>query len=130
MNASMNAFPVLLLLSLWFGAAGASAQTTEILAGPYLQDPTASSIWVCWETQDVSDPTASTVFYGETTALGQSAQGQANLSTAGGIIHKVHLTGLSHTSDYFYQIQTGDYTSRSTVSGRKTNPIRKRHGAS
>jgi len=67
-----------------------------ILRGPYLQDVTPGSIWVVWDTAQLS---TGWVAYGPTTDL---TEGVA-LETQPGLHHAVQLTGLQNYTPYFYR---------------------------
>ena len=89
---------------------------------PYLQTPTSSSIWVTWLS---NSGTESTVEYGtsqnnlDKTISGTSihmANDEDNFNW-----HKVHLTGLSANTPYYYKIKTGNKVSE--IKRFKTQPI-------
>lgn len=75
---------------------------------PYLQSPTANSIYICWQT---TADTTSSVFYGATSALGSRQQGQWQKLGENIIWHAVKLQELHPNSPYFYQIKTSDVES-------------------
>lgn len=93
----------------------------EPVAGPYLQTPTSTSIWVTWQTDS---GTESKVEYGTTNALGTTVNGtNDDLSNGGGTWnwHKVQLTGLTPNTVYYYKVTTGDQTSE--IKRFKTQPV-------
>lgn len=78
---------------------------TELLAGPWLQQPTPTSVIVVWETDDGS---TAEVAFGPSEALGHSASGSVQASSAGTVIHSVELRDLPVSSEVFYQVQLQD----------------------
>lgn len=93
---------------LFLSLAGACAATvlcaqTQVVRGPYLQNPTGSSIKIMWRT-DV--PTTSAVRVG--TSPGGLTQnfGDSTLTTE----HTVHVTGLAANSTYFYSVNAPGLT--------------------
>ena len=74
----------------------------EIVAGPYLQNPTNTSMTVMWIT---SDNSTAAVEYGTDSALGKKAvsvkDGQIDANTT---VHRVTITGLSPDTEYSYRI--------------------------
>lgn len=95
----------------------AHAQT--LVVQPYVQDVTQTSAWILWET---SDGDASTVTFGPTAALGQSAVGAAVPSAGAARLHEVPLVGLLPATRYFYRAETG--TLLSAVQHFTTPPLR------
>jgi len=81
---------------------------SSILAGPYLQDATSTSIWICWETASGNE---SRVDYGSSISLGQTTSGLAFSSSAGTVMHQVQLTGLTPDTTYLYEATTGSSSS-------------------
>lgn len=76
---------------------------------PYLQTPTANSIWVSWKTADTGD---SIVEYGSDPAnLVSQAIGSSQQLANNYFFHGVQLTGLSPDSYYYYRIKTGNKVS-------------------
>jgi len=91
---------------------------------PYLQTPTAHSIWVNWRT---SAGTESIVSFGENQAsLDQTASGSAELFKGvkdgyyGYVYHSVKLEGLQANTTYYYQVKSG--TAESAIYSFKTQP--------
>ncbi len=83
-----------------------------IQAGPYLQDATPGSLWVCWETAaNGANPTESRVDYGTSPLLGQTVHGTYLNSSAGTVIHQTLVSGLSPDTIYYYQVITGSWAS-------------------
>jgi predicted MPP superfamily phosphohydrolase len=76
----------------------ADAQT--LLRGPYLQNPTQSSIIVRWRT---SDPAPSRVEYGTSVSNLNMVASDTTLRTN----HAVKITGLQALSTYFYKVGDG-----------------------
>ena len=68
----LNYFKKYIFLLLLFVAPPIWAQ--QVLVEPYLQNPTPSSIWICWETRLGDD---GRVEWGLTEELGQVTEGQA-----------------------------------------------------
>jgi hypothetical protein len=106
-----------LLIGLLVIASAAHFRGGGIIAGPYLQDPSPSSMWVCWET---SSNTESIVEYGTSPLLGSSAAGTNLTSSASTIIHQVLVTGLQPSTTYWYRARTGSWFS--AVSHFQTPP--------
>ena len=91
-------------------------------AGPYLQDATPTSVWVCWETDgNGSNPTESRVDYGTDFTLSNSANGNSFWSSAGTVMHQTQLTGLAADTTYFFEVASGAY--HSIVSTLHTQPL-------
>ncbi|HHE65475.1 MAG TPA: metallophosphoesterase family protein [Bacteroidetes bacterium] len=67
-----------------------------LVAGPYLQHFTQTSITIMWET---NLPSSSIVEFGESTPLSQRVE-LNDMAT----IHEVHLTGLKPQHNYFYRV--------------------------
>ena len=106
-----------LLAGLLLLASAAHFRGSGIEAGPYLQDPSPTSMWVCWET---SGNTESVVEYGTTPLLGSSISGSYVNSSAGTIIHQVLVTGLQPDTTHWYRVKTGAWYSE--VNHFKTPP--------
>lgn len=99
---------------------------SQVVRGPYLQSPTQTSMKIKWRT-DV--PTPSVVNVGTT-------QGNLNLVFADSTLktdHTIHVTGLSHSTTYFYSVNTpdtvlsgADYTFKTFIptSETSTTPFR------
>ena len=99
---------LILLIGLLLLASAAHFRGGGIEAGPYLQDPSPTSMWVCWET---SGNTESVVEYGTTPLILNSASGSYLNSSGGTIIHQVYLTGLLPSTTYWYRVKTGSWYS-------------------
>lgn len=95
---------LVLLGSLLFGAAALAAGLQ-----PYLQTPTASSIWVSWKTEEGSE---SVVEYGpDGGPLLRRATGAPQVLAANYRLHGVQLTGLQPETIYSYRVRTGSQVS-------------------
>lgn len=70
---------------------------------PYLQTPTANSIYISWHSNET---TSTSVDYGTSNNLGLSQTGSYE-NINGKIWHTVKLTGLSADTEYFYQCTSG-----------------------
>lgn len=106
------------LLSLLLCAAAAHAQTSANLS-PYLQTPSATSIWVSWKT---TAGTESRVEYGTTQdQLTQVVNGSAQQLSASYLYHAAQLTGLQPDTFYYYRVRTGANTSQ--VHRFRTQPL-------
>jgi hypothetical protein len=70
---------------------------------PYLQTPTASSIFISWHYQPSQQ---SIVDYGTTEALGQSTTGTVQNITSSVVWHTVQLTGLNPNTTYYYRCRS------------------------
>lgn len=91
---------------------------TPVLTGilPYLQTPTATSIYVSWHSTQTS---STTVQYGTTSALGITQTGAIE-NIMGKNWNTVKLTGLSPNTEYFYKCISG--TEESDLYKFKTPP--------
>ena len=69
---------------------------------PYLQSPTPTSIYVCWETENDTTTSVSYIHDG----VSNTAQGQWQLLGENVIWHWVKLQNLSPNSEYSYQIKS------------------------
>jgi hypothetical protein len=87
---------------------GFSAGSAQIRVGPFLQNATPTSIWVVWETESGKE---SRVDFGETEALGNTATGDAIISSGSAWIHRVELTGLETDSRFYYRAVTASHES-------------------
>jgi len=76
---------------------------------PYLQNMTPTSVHVMWETTSNDE---STLHWGETPELGQTATGEANSIINSFFIHDVHLTDLDPNTRYYYRTVTGSLESQ------------------
>jgi hypothetical protein len=79
-----------------------TAETAELLRGPYLQMGTHTSVIIKWRTDE---PTDSVVRYGTTAQVLNSAEDEESTTE-----HEVQLTGLSPNQKYFYEIGSSDET--------------------
>jgi hypothetical protein len=122
MTVSCSPLPFVALLGIVLLATPAGALPgNTIQAGPYLQDATPTSTWVCWETSGTGpNPTESRVDYGTDFTLSNTANGNSFPSSAGTVIHQTPLTGLTPNTTYYYQVTTGNSTS--TLSAFHTQP--------
>lgn len=86
---------------------GASALAADLM--PYLQTPTASSIWVSWKTEQGSE---SVVEYGpDGGPLLRRATGSSQVLAANYRLHGVQLTGLQPETVYSYRVRSGSEVS-------------------
>lgn len=92
------------------------AQTIKVQ--PYLQDATANSIYILWETDSMSE---SIVEWGLTDMLGNTTNGTAQNSVGDAMIHEVKLENLSRFTKYYYRVKTGNATSE--IYSFKTPPF-------
>ncbi len=69
-----------LIFACLFLASAAYFRGAGIEAGPYLQDPSPTTMWVCWET---ANTTESVVEYGTTPSIPSSTSGNFLNSSAG-----------------------------------------------
>lgn len=76
---------------------------------PYLQTPTANSIWVSWKTAEGND---AVVEYGlDGGPLDRAATGSTQTLAANYRLHGVQLTGLQPETLYIYRVRTGSEVS-------------------
>ncbi len=96
-----------------------SAQSQELLRGPYLQFPTSSSMKVLWRT-DV--PTSGRVYYG--TSLDNLMENHVDVSGAV-TDHVVNITGLAPYTEYYYAISDGQNVLSGGDAGHRfrTSPV-------
>ncbi len=86
---------------------------------PYLQTPTANSIWVSWKTASGNE---SVVEYGlASDALNQTASGNTQSLASDYQYHSVQLAGLEPDTLYYYRTRSGAETS--AVHRFKTQPV-------
>jgi 3',5'-cyclic AMP phosphodiesterase CpdA len=78
------------------------------LVAPFLQDVTPSSARIVWET-DAGEETV--VYYGTTSALGDSTMGTFIVSDGTARIHYGSIPGLSPFMRYYYKARTGSWIS-------------------
>jgi len=76
---------------------------------PYLQNPTPTSIYICWHD---SLSIITKVEYGTTSALGQTANSTSETVISPYIWHTVKLTGLQPNTEYFYKVSSGSGSSK------------------
>ncbi len=92
-----------LIAVLFLSLAGNLAWAADLV--PYLQTPTATSIWVSWKSAAVGTPV---VEYGTTADnLNMQATGSSQQLAADYFFQGVQLTGLSPETFYYYRIKTG-----------------------
>ncbi|MFN5049345.1 fibronectin type III domain-containing protein [Roseateles sp.] len=95
---------LVLLGSLLCGSAALAAELQ-----PYLQTPTANSIWVTWKTEEGSE---SVVEFGpDGGPLLRRATGAPQVLAANYRLHGVQLTGLQPETIYSYRVRTGSQVS-------------------
>src|SRR5688572_6189731 len=112
---SINVLVILVLICLT--SSHTIAQT--ILIQPYLQHATPTSIVIMWET---NTNTQSTIQYGLTQSLGNTASGTTLTTPGNTILHTVTLTGLTPATRYYYKAITGAW--QSNVFDFVTPPLR------
>lgn len=96
-----------LMTALVCATAALSASAADIT--PYLQTPTASSIWVTWKTAEGDE---SVVEYGvDGGPLDRSASGSTQALASTYRLHGVQLTGLQPETLYNYRVRTGSQLS-------------------
>jgi len=94
---------------------------------PYLQSPTAHSIYVCWH---AANSTESVVEYGTTPSLGHVQSGDVHIFSEGTTWHWVKLTDLEPETVYYYRaisdtLVSDIYTFKTPPAiGQKTGHIR------
>lgn len=104
-----------MLLGLFLCAIAAHAQQIS----PYLQTPTANSIWVSWKT---TAGTESRVEFGTSQdRLTQVVNGSVQQLSANYFYHSAQLTGLQPDTFYYYRVRTGANTS--PVNRFRTQPV-------
>ncbi len=96
-----------------------SARAQTFVVTPYLQQMTPTSAWILWETSDGAE---STVAFGPTMTVEQSATGTAQASEGTAQLHETLLDGLTPATRYFYRATTG--TAVSEVLHFTTPPLR------
>lgn len=95
-----------LLLILLFTGFFVQAQNIDVKL--YLQDAEPNSIRIMWET---SSGTESSVDWGTTIAMGNTASGSSQTGSGLSQIHTVLLSGLNPDTRYYYRVRTGNATS-------------------
>ncbi|MFT7521592.1 MAG: 3',5'-cyclic AMP phosphodiesterase CpdA, partial [Kiritimatiellia bacterium] len=89
---------LLLFLSTYAGA-------HDVHVAPYVQLATPTSVWIVWETTGGAQ---STVEYGLSQDLGQTANGSAKLGPNGLMLHETQLSALTPGSTVYYRTITED----------------------
>ncbi|MBI3271172.1 MAG: metallophosphoesterase family protein [Planctomycetes bacterium] len=97
---------LLVALVLCVAGSAASAWPTDRTFGPYLQNPTSTSMVVCWVTATAGP---STVTYGASPALGSTVTSAAPVKE-----HQVALTGLTPATTYYYSVSGAGFTGSGT----------------
>ena len=82
------------------------AAAQELVAGPYLQSATPTSMWISWETDSGE---AATVEWGEHEPFVDATEGASHAGQDGSWHHEVHLENLSAGTRYSYRAVTGDF---------------------
>lgn len=89
---------------------GYSHFTVDSTINPYLQTPTATSIYVCWH---ASPGTESVVEYGTDESLGNTATGSVHVfEDSSRWWHTVKLTNLTPETVYYYKAKTDSFESK------------------
>ena len=92
---------------------------SAITIQPYLQTPTPTSVYVCWQTDATTE---SKVQYGTTNSLGTENAGGSYYSFSGTEIwHWVKLTGLTANTGYYYKCISG--ATETAIFRFKTQPL-------
>jgi hypothetical protein len=91
-----------------FGHKPPTVPGTQLILAPYLQEPTTNSMYVCWHD---TVATSTSVEYGTTSALGQTALGASEIISGAYRWHSVKLTGLQSNTEYFYKAVSGSGSS-------------------
>lgn len=91
-----------------FGHKPPSVPGTQLILVPYLQEPTANSMYVCWHD---TVATSTSVEYGTTSGLGQTISGASEIIAGAYRWHSVKLTGLQANTEYFYKAVSGSGSS-------------------
>jgi hypothetical protein len=104
-----------MLLGLFLCAVSAHAQQIS----PYLQTPSANSIWVSWKT---TSGTESRIEFGAAQdQLTQVATGSVQQLSSNYFYHSAQITGLQPNTFYYYRVRTGANTS--AVNRFRTQPV-------
>jgi len=103
-----------------------SVPGTQLILVPYLQEPTTSSMYVCWHD---TMATTTSVEFGTTAALGQTETGTSEIIAGAYRWHSVKLTGLQPNTEYFYKAVSGSgsssaYTFKTLPDSNHTGKIR------
>lgn len=91
-----------------FGHKAPTVPGTQLVLVPYLQEPTPTSMYVCWHD---TLSTATSVDYGITSALGQTTAGSSEVISGAYIWHSVKLTDLQPNTEYHYRVVSGSGSS-------------------
>lgn len=83
-------------------------QAQSLVVKPFMQDVEPTSARISWET---STGTESTVNWGLTNALGNTASGSVITGSGTSQIHHVQVTGLQPNTRYYYECKTDGITS-------------------
>ena len=113
----MRVLSTLVFASLFLLCGTVALHGQTVLVQPFLQDAFPTAITIVWETDSGEE---SLVEWGLTDALGESTTGSA-LTTDGGQLHEVTLTGLERFTKYHYKVVTG--SAESAVQIFKTPPF-------
>ena len=93
-----------------FGHKPPTVPGTQLILVPYLQEPTPTSMYVCWHD---TIATTTSVEYGTTVSLGSTETGSNEIISGAYRWHSVRLTGLQPNKEYFYK----------TISGSGSSPV-------
>lgn len=105
-------------LLIFFWGCCAVLQAQSLVVTPFIQDIEPTSARISWET---STGTESTVNWGTTASLGNTATGTAMTGQGSSQIHHVQITGLQPDTRYFYQSQTDSITT--VITDFRTSPL-------
>ncbi|MBU0561709.1 MAG: metallophosphoesterase [Bacteroidetes bacterium] len=92
-----------------YGHKVSAPSTKQLILVPYLQEPTTTSIYVCWHD---TLSTITNVEYGTTASLGQSTSGTSEIITSPYRWHSVKLSGLQPYTEYYYKAVSGSGSSK------------------
>ena len=99
------------------GGYGHNVQPKLFMMVPYLQAPTATSVYVCWHD---SSSSGTQVEYGTTASLGSVATGSSEQVAITHRWHTVLLAGLTPNTEYYYRVKSG--TNSSALYSLRTQP--------
>lgn len=106
-------------LTVWLGLLLCAITAHAQQISPYLQTPSANSIWVSWKTTSGSE---SRVEFGASQdQLTQVVTGSVQQLSANYFYHSAQLTGLQPNTFYYYRVRTGTNTSQ--VNRFRTQPV-------
>ena len=91
-----------------FGHIPPTVPGTQLILVPYLQEPTPTSMYVCWHD---TITTTTSVEYGTTASLGTTGTGSSEIISGAYRWHSVRLTGLQPNTEYFYKALSGSGSS-------------------